>query len=989
MEDRDSLVRIPGPGQSPNSTPLRHHIRVPYGVSPAALNEAQWTKARCNRLLRPLSSRIALLRKHIQHHTTSPERSLTSNVGAEHTESLRHTSSISRWEDELRSKRGEQDPDWDPDEGPRKRPRRTYTTKRSMVVTERTASRVYHGGGLQGNVKIPSPLIGRISSDTNDMKSGVEASSPGDAWNNSKPQKSNSRDSFRRLAKSVTPSQWMLFDGLYSGLDSLLKATTKSKPPTRKGAMSLFSMCLRRIPYYIMEEQALVAEVDPDDNEDVAAAIYDDLESFGAVGTKGWKPLREVARSHGILMLGNAIRDGTIIPSIARGLVILCLHAHAFTEAEALLSSMLNTLQPLGRPTSLSQRLFGPETGTSLQTLKDVALKSGRWGFLFSSLSLLIRNNIVPIEWIACQDMDSCWAEAIKSIVQEVGPTHDASELLRTVISISYQNCWKDYSSIIHSYRLRCHSSTDYSDSRQANIIQALGSHEKSITAHHHDDKVRMATTSTILNLITVAFSANNGILETLGAGLCNIPKTKTGLYFLEGIAKDLLQHHEVAGWETSIIQHDYHSDVRSCMPALSFILLPTFSSKVGDIQDDASLYPLKRTLSANIDQKTIDALGTFICAIANCSARMQLESAFTYIQALTDRLLTTPASVIDVVPASRIAISAAFEFAENSSQKQHLDWALEIEDLISRDLASVAGPHTHGSATSGGASGNVTTSAGFRWEESIGEWVAKTPAPRKLQAKADRKKPLSRQASITSRHSGGSSGLNSPASIDVSESDIEEIPLPPGPTTALISEISPLLTTKRRPIVFNRFSILGRRLQSRPHKKRLRCSDLIGFCDDSDASSGSDFHESDNVERDRTPSSDSEDFNDPDPITHAFKNKTSSRSRTTEIEVRVPKLLWPRRSTEATTNSRPEVRVPASGLRKLARTTKNGQVEIRVPRRDELGDITNCVHRRNGMRLRSKEKLLAGSGGGRRKRREDGGAVLWGKDSSEDELGC
>ena len=989
----DIFAEKHNPRLTPNGQPSRNS----YGISPAASNEAPWTTARCNRLLRPLSSRIKLLKKHNLHHTASLRPSSTTTVSTGRTESTGAVISNTKLRKNVdpQSERWEQDPDWAPEESLRRRPRRTYTTRTSAATTRRVEPRIHGGIHLQA-ARIPSPFIQKVSIAGEGVERPISVSplkKALDAVDNTRRQKSESKDSFRRLAKSVEPSQWMLFDGLYSGLSALLKATAKAHPYPKKGAMSLFSMCLRSVPQFIMEEQALAREEDPDCDEDVSAAVYDDLESFGAACAKGWKPLREVTRAHGILMLGNAIRDGTITPSIARGIIILCLQARAFPEAESLLSSMISTTQPLKRPSSHAQKLFTAETSISLQTLKDVATESGRLGFLYRSLSLLLRKNILPVEWVACRDMESCWAEVITSIVQGSGPIHDASELLQTVISLSYQNDWKDYFSTIHSYRLNGRRNERSSKSGQASPLQAVKTGENSVSARHCDDKIRLGTTNTILHLITVLFAANNVNSEPSGPEAKRTFETGPDLYLLQNLARDLLQYHEVADWERDCVQFDCGHTVRSCMPALALLLLPASSPATLGSLSSSSVFPLSISLNASTDQKVIDTLGTFLCAIANCSSRMNMEPSFTHIQALVARLLSAPASAISVLPASRIAMSAAFEFAENSSQKKHLDWALEVEDLINRNTTSSISPRIDSSAPSSCVSEGTKTSAGFRWEESIGEWVSKTPAARRPPAKPCYQPPSPNERSSALRRLQGSSSAVSSSVTEESDLESEATPLSrPEPTRTLLSEISPLLSVKRPPLLSKRNHIPSRKPQDCPPKKRLRFSNRFGVFDNSDTDSSSgdfnDDHDSDYDQENRLQVSDSD---EPGLVTSRPRNTIPSRRRNLEVEVRVPKLHWPMKIGGGRGAAGVEIRVPLLGSGRLTDGKRNDCVNTRVTAREKLADVTNRVDRRDEGMRDGRERRKRGRPVGSGVRRRPGDVIRiggLGQEWSEDELG-
>jgi len=63
-------------------------------------------------------------------------------------------------------------------------------------------------------------------------------------------------ESLLEMPKGITAS---LYEGIYSGLEALLRATTANGlQPKRTGAHSLLSMSLRAIPRYVTQQEALL-----------------------------------------------------------------------------------------------------------------------------------------------------------------------------------------------------------------------------------------------------------------------------------------------------------------------------------------------------------------------------------------------------------------------------------------------------------------------------------------------------------------------------------------------------------------------------------------------------------------------------------------------------------------------------------------------------------------------------------------------------------
>ncbi|MCJ1474916.1 hypothetical protein MMC13_003576 [Lambiella insularis] len=531
-------------------------------------------------------------------------------------------------------------------------------------------------------------------------------------------------DSFRRLAKSMSPSDWMLEAGLYTDLDSLLKATARQKPRSRIGTHSLFATCLRKVPQYMAAEQQWADAEDEGSAKDVTTAIYNDLESFGSCLDGGWKPLRVIIRAHGIAILGDAIRDGAIRQVLARGLVMLCLQVSAFDEAEYLCDSLLDTLRPVAKPTIQSGSLFTGRTSISLQTLQDVSSHSNQWGFFYTRLSSLFETGVLPIEWISTQGMIMCWNRVIESITQQTGFAQEAETLLRTVIALSYHCTLAQLEDRAHSFRLRTIGLTDPRLSSQ--VVPYEPRHNDRLACK--DQKTTLfdkAVTNTISDLVTVLLSVAVVLPEI------NASNTEVNLGSTPGILLALATdscRHELVAYTSDDCEACTVSAPRACLPLLANELLMTSR------YEEPGFGELCRSMAssnAKTAQKTrfADELMLFVCSVAHCSEQVGTRSSLHYMQWMLQSLLDRASGPLCTSPAlcgmQGFALGAAFTFAEHTNKREHFDWALELEETINLDSveASVRKQATKKEPVPD------KRSKGFRWEEGICEWVAKTPA--------------------------------------------------------------------------------------------------------------------------------------------------------------------------------------------------------------------------------------------------------------------
>ncbi|MCJ1399498.1 hypothetical protein MMC11_002700 [Xylographa trunciseda] len=736
-------------------TPARRRAQPLPVQSPAVATTAPWTTTRCNRLLRPLSSRVALLRKH-------RELQIQRLCEAEAAIQSERKKSLSKPENEMRlfpagfqpPSNTAEDPDWTPQGVPRKKLKRTYSSKSCTFKGRGSETRIEPCAALLPVVsRIQVPAMGlhitkgfepwsldgsgpehRVMAKEclkkEDGESGTHATCVFERKSSS--VQSFSRDSFRRLAKSVSPSEWMLQDGLYTGLEALLKATKRGTPPRIEGARSLFSVCLRNIPLYIAVEQHWADQDDEDSNIDVALNTYVDLEAFSSAENGGWKPLREVARAHGVTIIGDGIRDGSVGPAIARGLIILCLQVSACDEAEFLVNCLLSRLGPIAKPSTPSDSLFVPHTSIALQTLRDFSNQSGRRRVLFSQLNCLLSEKIIPVEWISSQDMVSCWNQVVVSITQQDSYANEAVALLRTAVALSFNsgNDPKAYHVQETGSRSRIIPTGSkiraQNVSRRSKSDRSLAEDKHLDRGYHQADQLSAALTNTISNLLTVLLSIT----------LVSSERQCADISFAHGLTQDVLLALALKSYdcETAICDiqacsdHSRHA-TRWCLPLLAnAILMKSFESKAESRQDWMGQLRLLAKLKSTVG--LTDEMASFLCSTAQCSAQAGTKTAFQYMQSMVTWLFDLASSASSDNTAERglqnLAVKAALEFAEQTNERDHLDWALELEE--SADLRVTASHVRHGSRLTVHVIDK--TAAGFRWEAGICEWVAKTPAP-------------------------------------------------------------------------------------------------------------------------------------------------------------------------------------------------------------------------------------------------------------------
>jgi hypothetical protein len=669
--------------------------------------------------LRPLSSRIALLRKQRERELERKSNDLhKAAVDDIRKPQSKDDDPISRLPQQSRFEYSSQDdPDWTNDCRPRKKLKRTYSGRRNpqkhSLAAEIPSLALQRVGD---NDSMPKDS-GRGTKTFMDRDSTTEESSSSRA-----PAKSDlTRESFRRLAKTLSPTEWMLDEGLYTGLDALLKATARSKPGLGTGTRSLLATCLRQVPQVIAEEHRWIEEEESEDEDaytKITTSVYEDLESLGQ-GNNGWKPLREVVRAHGIALLGDAIKQKYVKPAITRCLVILCLQASAYEEAESLVESMLCAREPISRPAKASENLF--QRCLAMRTLWDIARIHNRWKFLYRQLTKDLETRFLPVEWMACQDVHEFWIGVFRSLSLQNGASAEAMALLKTAVWMSHNNGFSSSADIVHMLRLL--SQGKATRKQLDNSVRMLYSSSKSKTNAELemgkiDARLSQAVTGWLSSLIQTSIELS--------------PKhDKDSFDLVQDTFSTLASDCQILNLLASLCTRPVKlttQDARFCLPLLANCLY-TLKYKKDPMLERSFSTMIKGIAMVESKGGGLDELVQLIDDVGSRSDHSPngYATAFDYIADII-RFFLDLLNIVDYSAAhpniKQIIIEAAFMFAEQQPKREHLDWALEVEDEVQGYVVdNQLQPRTP-------ARRPKKPVPVFKWDESMSEWVAKTPAP-------------------------------------------------------------------------------------------------------------------------------------------------------------------------------------------------------------------------------------------------------------------
>ena len=701
---------------------------------PSSGAAAPWTSARCNRLLRPLSSKIATLKKERQmdigqdrtaqetpcyngRSATDQSRGITRSYGGHPSNPAGATSILTIYRSD----------EWASSPRPSKKIKRTYSSKnRSGCIGDANQNgnqiETFPPPGVT-EIGLP-PEFAPTSSQTNIADSGSMKKT-------TQPLSKIEWNAIRELVTHTASVQSRLIDGVWRGLQAILQATSKSGISTSMGSCSLFSTCLRRIPSYIKEEELLAKIDDPANGDDIASVVYNDLEELGSMAGAGWSPLKDVVRAHGVVMISEAIEDGILGLNDARHISSLCLAAAAYDEAQTILESTVKSQMATAGHSSKRTAFSVDEAQMVSDSIINFALKTGRHGFLYRQMATMLENGMLPLDWISNQCMISCWNGVIRSITQQDEHVRSATALLQTSLSQWYRRAGTIALSEVHDLRLRICKSSHRPGLRSVASMRASKATDTEMkfsdvgnSKYENADSGLCSTVSSILTVFSaISLLKNSDVSSTLGDALGTSSMIIHDLGVKVRQALELVTYNVDSRNASNLIPER----LRLSLVAAGMVRMTHNGSLPQlcpyDLEHFTSLAELPNS------GQTFSSAGSFLCAVARCCATASSDDGLGFIQAMIDNLIVT--SKLEFCDQAtrrllgQVALAAAFEFAESTSQPSHLNWALKVELAVSGTV-NAPGPPSFEKTP---APGIKQSRNGYRWEEGICEWIAKTPA--------------------------------------------------------------------------------------------------------------------------------------------------------------------------------------------------------------------------------------------------------------------
>ncbi|USP78470.1 hypothetical protein yc1106_05744 [Curvularia clavata] len=673
-----------------------------------------WTTSRCNRLLRPLSSKLTKLRKELERpQCISAETRNVSSAFA--TKGSPHkTTNFTRPAHKPRGFEKAADPDWKPDGKSGAAKKTTYGMRgRGRPVPQRDGSNI---ATTSTNVSRPgeiafTPLISRMS--------GHFHSSPQIPISPIRKTAKNRGPLLVTVAPPATDipgDVHKLVQGSLEAYANLLQATSTGGDTRRNGTRSLMGVCLRKLPAYI-ELEEYFAEVDRLDKEaeeedrDIANEIYEQLEThFEQAPGHGWRPFRQVVRTHATTLICNAISDEILGLKHTLILITHCLNARAWDEAEQLLLAYAPLLDCVTMPINTRADLFDSQKSPFLHAVKNFVHYTGRHRLLYDLLEHMVALELLPLEWLATDSMRPVWDRLVRSITEN--DRRVVPSVYRFFETITLASMGLPDPRLLED-EVTGSISRHFTPSSRAELRQALDTTFSSlltvlcsialVNSSRNDNQGQMAAqrVSRVLDTVVVTIATRQDVQDELD--LLNPDLNDAQVMAQRGICITF----------ASCLLH-----LEGSLGHSAVMILNT-PSCIGIINWIASQYSSKDVNFASI----LTQLPSLISSTARGTGRIWQDDGFDQLQRFVTVLMSASGCRLPhkLWTLKRLALESAMEFAHSTGDAEHMAYAHDIERKMQTQgrLMITQSPSKNDSPA---------ISGGFRWEEGIGEWVTCTP---------------------------------------------------------------------------------------------------------------------------------------------------------------------------------------------------------------------------------------------------------------------
>lgn len=656
-----------------------------------------------------------------------------------------------------------------------------------------------------------------------------------------------------------------------------LHATSLSQQQQQgRGARSLLSMTARRLPEFIAEEQDIQDEEDGDGDEDMCDAYFTELEAHYAPSGNGWQPLREAVRAQGIYLVSEILQKKCITRRIACRLLEECMNNHEHDAFELLLSKFLCTVDDMyDYPTAFDDR---NDCHDPVQLLSTYYSRFPcRRSFVFEELARLLGRRVLPPEWMVTTQWKRFVDMAIQSLSIEEDGSAAATRLIEAVIlsAGSVYPVTDDMTTTTTRVSSKNAAGPRGRDTRASISGATEGLRDKSSCPVPIQDALSNLTLSLVTALCGMRLARSRTPVAAEGRRGVGM-RVRTVMGHLAFTVEQVIE------MQPSSHESDIHSLRRGCA------LLGDCLLRCDELDSSETDYCIRKVsnigafyLSLASRQDVVKELATLARQVFRCCERVHRGND----QPGTSSEVRT--KVVQLVECSserslstflgKVAAETAMQLAEITLEPDDHVWAVEIqEQVLARQQQQQKQPASKTFLAHGHLDDFEDSPGLYRWEESIEEWVARTPETK------PKIKPVDQQIKAV-----GASAVNSPSSCSSSSSRVSASPASSENGASSVTSSAPSLPAKR--------ACPGRDGRGARSTKRLRTATKSWDMSESESESDSEDDRSQSRAIPATPATptasedDREDSQDCGPLTRRRKQQMQeqlqSRPKISESE--------------------------------------------------------------------------------------------------------
>ncbi|KAL2835542.1 hypothetical protein BJY01DRAFT_223520 [Aspergillus pseudoustus] len=569
-----------------------------------------------------------------------------------------------------------------------------------------------------------------------------------------------------------------------------LKTTRTGPGEGARGARSLLSMAVRRLPEFIAEEQRIQDETEEGCEVDMCDAYFTELEASYAPSGHGWQPLREAVRAQGIYLVSCMIQNQRITSAAALRLLEECLSQEEFDAFESLMTICLENIDTYHYPTAFDHPRQSSQREDAISILGKYYLKSPkRRAYVLEALSTLLVRGAIPPEWMVTTHWKRCVDSAIKSVSTEDCNYMSARRLIESVILSSAGI----YSTANSNAPRHCHQiplTVRTRDTRASSQIPGLKKDQNACPIPIQD-----ALSNLVASLITAL------------CGMCIARSQAADAQ--ERLAG--LKTREIINSLAYMVQRTVGDGPQPDGPAFhllrrGYVLLADCTIQCGQRVTVPTIYHSDSVSKQNIEaffrilafrQDVVKELAGLVSQVFHHSEHAHGQGPLRAPREIRARVSHLPqlASASGVaLLLGRVVAEVAMDLAEKSLDPDDHAWAVEMQEM------AFLSQQDEGSQDSSPSTIQPYSSL-YRWEDSIGEWVARTPEgkPRTVTANVALKQQSARR---------GPSRFTIPCSTDSSSA------------SSICSEKSTSTVTSSAPSIPKKRSSASQGRSPRPLKK-------------------------------------------------------------------------------------------------------------------------------------------------------------------------